>query len=139
VLKGANTVIANADGRARLSAVAHSALATAGTGDVLAGAIGGLLAQGVAPFASACLSVFLHGNAGERAARSVGTAGTTASDVLAQLALAGRALGGEEPITPAGADLDAVGVSGGLAGPGSAGALDLPTEARSGDLGPLPL
>ena len=97
VLKGANTVIAGADGRARISPVALSALATAGTGDVLAGAIGGLVAQGMDPFDAASLGVYLHGNAGERAARALGSAGTTARDVLTHLALAGRSLAGEEP------------------------------------------
>ena len=98
VLKGANTVVAGPDGQARLSAVANAGLATAGVGDVLAGAIGGLLAQGLAPFDAACLGVFLHGDAGERAARARGKAGMTAPDLLDQLALAGRALSGEQPI-----------------------------------------
>ena len=98
VLKGANTAVAAPDQRARISPVAEAALATAGTGDVLAGALGGLLAQRLAPFEAACLAVYLHGNAGERAARAVGRAGTTASDVLAQLAPALRALAGEEPV-----------------------------------------
>ncbi len=98
VLKGANTVVAAPDGRARLSPVATAALATAGTGDVLAGAIGALVAQGLAPFEAACLAVYLHGDAGERAAKAVGAAGTTAGDVLTHLALAGRALAGEEPL-----------------------------------------
>ena len=102
VLKGANTVIAGPDGAGRLSAVAHPALATAGTGDVLAGATAGLLAQGLPPFNAATLAVYLHANAGKRAARARGTAGTTASDVLAELALAGRSLAGEEPLESAG-------------------------------------
>jgi len=124
VLKGANTIIADADGRARLSAVAHSALATAGTGDVLAGAIGGLLAQGMTPFDAACLGVYLHGNAGERAARSVGAAGATATNVLKEVALAGRALAGEEPIQSTGAGFDLAGAGGAFAGLGSAAATD---------------
>jgi hypothetical protein len=61
--------------------------------------------------------VYLHGNAGERAARSVGTAGTTASSVLAELALAGRALAGEEPIQSTGSGFDLAG--GAFAGLGS--------------------
>ncbi len=122
VLKGANSIIADASGRARLSAVANSALATAGSGDVLAGAIGGLLAQGMAPFEAACLGVYLHGNAGERAARSVGTAATTASDVLTHLALAGRGLAGEEPIQATGGGFDLSATSGAFASLGSAAA-----------------
>ena len=98
VLKGANTVVAAPDGATRVSAIAHSALATAGTGDVLAGALAGLLAQGMPPLDAATLAVYLHGNAGERAARSMGSAGATAGDVLRELPLAGRSLAGEEPI-----------------------------------------
>ena len=97
VLKGANTIVADADGRASVSAIANAALATAGSGDVLAGAIGGLLAQGMSPFDASRLAVYLHGNSGERAARTRGSAGTTASDILEHLALAGRSLAGEEP------------------------------------------
>ena len=81
-----------------MSAIAHAALATAGTGDVLAGALAGLLAQGLPPLDAATLAVYLQGNAGERAARSMGSAGTTAGDVLRELALAGRSLAGEEPV-----------------------------------------
>ena len=98
VLKGANTVVASPEGATRVSAIAHAALATAGTGDVLAGALAGLLAQGLPPLDAATLAVYLQGNAGERAARSMGSAGATAGDVLRELALAGRSLAGEEPI-----------------------------------------
>ena len=96
VLKGANTVVASRDGRARVSEVAHAGLATAGTGDVLSGAIGGLLAQGLPPFDAASLAVYLHGDAGVRAGATMGTAGMRAGDVLAQLPLAGRSLAGED-------------------------------------------
>ena len=103
VLKGANTVVASPEGATRVSAIAHAALATAGTGDVLAGALAGLLAQGLPPLDAATLAVYLQGNAGERAARSMGSAGATAGDVLRELALAGRSLAGEEPIEARGA------------------------------------
>ena len=103
MLKGANTIVAGPDGATRISPVATAALATAGTGDVLAGAIGGLIGQGLTPFDAASLAVYLHGDAGIRSVRGHGNAGTTASDVLAQLALAGRSLAGEEPLEgPAG-------------------------------------
>ena len=98
VLKGANTVVATPDNRARVSEVAQPALATAGTGDVLSGAIGALLAQGLAPFEAATLGVYLHGDAGNRAARARGTIGVTAGDVADQLAMASRSLAGEEPV-----------------------------------------
>ena len=98
VLKGANTVIAAPDGRAAVSQAAEPALATAGTGDVLTGAIGALLAQGASPFNAAQLAVYLHAEAGRRAARSRGTLGTTATDIRNELPLTLRSLSGEEPI-----------------------------------------
>ena len=118
VLKGANTIVATPNGAARVSAVAHSALATAGTGDVLAGVIAGLLAQGQPPLEAATLAVYLHGNAGERAARSFGSAGVTAGDVLREIALAGRSLAGEEPADAGGGRLGGFGIGPG-AGPGA--------------------
>ena len=98
VLKGANTVVATPDHRARVSEVAQPALATAGTGDVLSGAIGALIAQGLDPFDAATLGVYLHGDAGNRAARARGTIGVTAGDVAEQIAMASRSLAGEEPV-----------------------------------------
>lgn len=102
VLKGANTIIAAPDGRARVSEIAQPALATAGTGDVLTGAIGALLAQGLPPYAAATLAVYLHADAGNKAARARGTIGVTATDAAEHLATATRSLAGEDPIeTPA--------------------------------------
>jgi NAD(P)H-hydrate epimerase len=86
VLKGARTVVAAPDGRAWLVPIATAALAKAGTGDVLAGAIVGLCAQGVAPAEASALAAFLHGRAGILAAERAGTtAGVLASDVASML------------------------------------------------------
>ena len=98
VLKGANTIIAAPDGRARVSEIAQPALATAGTGDVLTGAIGALLAQGLTPYDAATLAVYLHADAGNKAARARGTIGVTATDAAEHLATATRSLAGEDPI-----------------------------------------
>lgn len=85
VLKGAHTVVAAPDGRARVSPFANPALASGGTGDVLAGAIAGLVAQGLEPFDAAALAVYLHGRAGEKVRDELGEAGLLASDLLPAL------------------------------------------------------
>lgn len=85
LLKGAFTVIAHPDGQAVVLPFANPALATAGSGDVLAGALVGLLAQGLGPFEAALCGAYLHGLAGEMARRDIGDAGAVASDALARL------------------------------------------------------
>ena len=85
VLKGAHTVVATPNGKAILSPFANPGLASAGTGDVLAGAIAGLLAQGLGPGTAAALGVYLHGAAGEMVTEELGDAGLIASDLLPAL------------------------------------------------------
>ena len=94
VLKGANTVVAAPDGRARLSPFANPGLASGGTGDVLAGAIAGLLAQALEPYEAASLGVYLHGLAGERVREELGDTGMVASDLLPALPRAIKELRG---------------------------------------------
>ena len=87
VLKGALTVIANPSGEVSLIPVATSALATAGTGDVLAGMIAGLIAQGLTPYAAAKTAAWLHARAGVKAAQESGSeTSVTAGDVIEQIA-----------------------------------------------------
>ena len=88
VLKGANTVIGAPDGRLAVAPFANAALATAGTGDVLAGTIGALLAQGVAAFDAARAGVYLHAAAAAQLSERLGDAGLAASDLPFEIALA---------------------------------------------------
>jgi NAD(P)H-hydrate epimerase len=92
VLKGAYTVVAYPDGRAMLSPLANPGLASAGTGDVLAGAIAGLLSQGLSLEDAAALGVYLHGAAGELVRGELGDMGMVASDLLPALPKAIKAL-----------------------------------------------
>lgn len=92
VLKGARTVIAAPDGGLAVAPFENPALATGGTGDVLAGTIGSLLAQGLAPFAAARLGVHLHGMAGDAIRARIGDAGLLAGDLPLEIALARRRL-----------------------------------------------
>jgi len=85
VLKGAYTVVAEPGGTAMVSPFANAGLASAGTGDVLAGAIGGFLSQGLSLNAAASLGVYVHGLAGEMVRDDLGDAGMLASDVLSCL------------------------------------------------------
>jgi hydroxyethylthiazole kinase-like uncharacterized protein yjeF len=94
VLKGAYTVVAAPDGRVTVLPFANPALATAGSGDVLAGAIVGMRAQGLAAFEAALVGGYLHGLAGELARESLGDAGVVAGDLAAMLPLAIRRLKG---------------------------------------------
>lgn len=82
VMKGARTFVAEPGGGAWLYQGGGVGLGTSGSGDVLAGVIAGLLARGAKPSQAACRGVFLHGEAGARLARSMGTLGFLAREVL---------------------------------------------------------
>lgn len=92
VLKGAYTVVAAPDGRACVSPFALPALASAGTGDVLAGAIAGLLGQGMTPFEAAACGVYLHAQAAADVCEEIGDRGLLASDLTGALPRAIRAI-----------------------------------------------
>jgi hydroxyethylthiazole kinase-like uncharacterized protein yjeF len=82
VLKGDDTIVAAPDGRIAVSRGGASALATAGTGDVLSGVIGAYLSKHMEPFHAACAGVFVHARAGQLAAELIATEGVIASDVI---------------------------------------------------------
>ncbi len=90
VLKGDDTLVVEPEGRVGVSRGDAPALATAGTGDVLAGVIGALLARGVDPFAAACAGIELHRRAGRLVGARVGVEGAMARDVIAMLPYARR-------------------------------------------------
>ena len=85
VLKGARTIVAHPQGATSISPTGNPGMATAGTGDVLTGILTGLLAQGVSPWEAAQSGVFLHGLAGDLAARVYGYPSLMAGDLLAYL------------------------------------------------------
>ncbi len=86
VLKGAHTIVAGSKGNTSVVPIKTDALATAGTGDILAGLIAGLCAQGVSAYNSACLGAYLHTLAGILATDKIGNSRSViAGDVLAEL------------------------------------------------------
>lgn len=82
VLKGARTVIAAPDGSVWINPTGNPGMATGGMGDVLAGVIGALLAQGMAPSAAARLGVYVHGAVADSIAELQGQIGMLASDII---------------------------------------------------------
>ncbi|MBI2090001.1 MAG: NAD(P)H-hydrate dehydratase [Deltaproteobacteria bacterium] len=85
VLKGARTVVATPEGQAFINPTGNPGMASGGMGDVLAGILAGLLAQGIGITDALKLGVFLHGYVGDKVARSNGEIGMIASDVLEAL------------------------------------------------------
>ncbi|HEV8585374.1 MAG TPA: NAD(P)H-hydrate dehydratase [Methylomirabilota bacterium] len=92
VLKGARTLIAQPDGRVLINPTGNAGLATGGTGDVLTGILGALLARGLEAAQAAPAGVYLHGLAGDVAAERVGEEALIAGDVVEALGEAFRRL-----------------------------------------------
>lgn len=85
VLKGAGTVIASPGGKTVVNPTGNSGMATGGSGDVLAGICGALLSQGSDPFDCAAAAVFVHGLAGDLAARRLGKISMLPTDIISEL------------------------------------------------------
>lgn len=85
VLKGAATVTAEPDGRCIVNPTGGPILATGGTGDVLTGLVGGLLAQGIDAFEAGALAAYIHGSAADRLADRIGDTGVLAGDLAAEI------------------------------------------------------
>lgn len=82
VLKGAGTVVAEPGGDISINSTGNPGMATAGTGDVLAGLIASFIGQGLSPADAAKLGVYIHGEAGDAAAEEVGEHSLVATDLL---------------------------------------------------------
>ncbi len=93
VLKGAGTIIASPEGRVMINRTGNSGMATGGSGDVLAGMTGSLLAQGANPFAAAAAAVYLHGLAGDIAAEKLGRISMLPTDLINEISQAYRKCG----------------------------------------------
>jgi len=85
VLKGRHSIIADPGSYLAINPTGNHGMATGGTGDVLSGLLGGLLAQGIEPFDAACLGVWMHGRAGDIAAERMTARGMIARDVISAL------------------------------------------------------
>jgi hydroxyethylthiazole kinase-like uncharacterized protein yjeF len=86
VLNGPSTVIAQPDGRLYINTTGNAGLASGGTGDVLSGIIGSLMAQGLSAFDAACAGAYVHGTAADALlAKGVGPVGLTASEVAQEV------------------------------------------------------
>jgi NAD(P)H-hydrate epimerase len=94
VLKGQRTLVAESSGRAAVNPTGNPGMASGGTGDVLAGILGALLARRCAPWLAATAAVYVHGSAGDRAAARLGADSLLAGDLADSLPEAVRALAG---------------------------------------------
>ena len=90
VLKGAGTIVATPDKKAYINTTGNPGMATGGSGDVLAGIIASLAGQGCSCLQAAACGVYIHGTAGDIAARTLGEYGIVASDIAAMTGLAIR-------------------------------------------------
>ena len=98
VLKGAGTVVATVTGQAYINPTGNAGMGTVGSGDVLAGLIGSLIAQGMSVIGAATAGVYLHGLAGDVGAARTGERGLIAGDIAEALPQAfGRIEAGEWP------------------------------------------
>ncbi len=95
VLKGHQTLVAEADGNVWVNPTGNPGMATGGSGDVLTGIVGSFLAQGIAPIRAALAAVYLHGLAGDLAAQRVGEPCLAAGDLLDELPAAFDRLGSD--------------------------------------------
>lgn len=82
VLKGHHTIVADPCGKVHINTTGNAGMATAGSGDVLTGMIAAFMAQGIAPFDAARWGVYLHGKAGDIAAKKIGKAAMIATDII---------------------------------------------------------
>lgn len=92
VLKGSRTIVATPDGQVYLNLRGNSGMATAGSGDVLAGVIGSLLAQGMSPLKACICGVYLHSLAGDLAAKDLGENSLIAGDLISYFPEAFRSI-----------------------------------------------
>jgi len=92
ILKGAHTCITTPEGQAYFNSTGNPGMATAGSGDVLAGILTGLLARGYSPFEASILGVYVHGLAGDFAANEMGEESLIAGDIIRYLPTAFKSL-----------------------------------------------
>ena len=85
VLKGSGTVVAAHYGKISMNPTGNAGMAKGGSGDVLAGMIGGILAQGEAPFEAARTAVYLHGMAGDKCADKLSQISMLPTDMIEEL------------------------------------------------------